>query len=148
MAAVGDTRAAEAVEALFRRGGADPAEVLATVQAVMARGCGVQRTATGLRRALDALAEIEARGVRLGSAGPARSLEALNALQSARLVATAALARDESRGPHLRFAGEGDLVPVPQDDTRWQRYIVLRRGEAGPMLDVREPVRPLPNRSR
>jgi succinate dehydrogenase / fumarate reductase flavoprotein subunit len=73
---------------------------------------------------------------------PARGIEALNALQSARLVATAALERDESRGPHLRFAAEDALAPVPQDDARWERYIVLRRGERGPIFEVREPVRP------
>ena len=139
---VSDSRASDTVAALFRADGAEPWDALATVRDIMARECGVHRTAAGLRRALEVLVEAEAKGIRWDPTTPARSLEALSALQSARLVATAALERDESRGPHLRFAGEGDLTPLPQDDARWQRHIVLWRGEAGPVLEVREPVRP------
>lgn len=137
---VPDGRAAEAVAALFDARGGDAGEVLAAVQATMARACGVHRTVEGLARASETLDDLHERGVRPGPSALARDIEALNALQSARLIVAAALERDESRGPHLRFAAEDALTPLPQDDARWQRYIVLRRGERGYDLEVREPV--------
>ena len=140
--AVTDERASEAVMALFTAGGCDAADLLATVQGTMARECSVHRTAAGLSQALATLDDAAGRGVRPDPGALARGIEALNALQSARLVATAALERDESRGPHLRFATGEALTPVPQDDAQWQRYIVLRRGDRGPVCEIREPVRP------
>ena len=46
----------------------------------------------------------------------------------------AALERDESRGPHLRFRVSDSLHPLPRNDERWRRYIVdpsLRRWTCG-----------------
>jgi succinate dehydrogenase/fumarate reductase flavoprotein subunit len=139
---VTDARAAEAVAALLTSTGQEAAAVWTTVRTTMARECGVHRTAAGLSRAADMLAEAERRGVRPDAAAPSRSIEALNALQCARLVVTAALQRDESRGPHLRFAAEDALSPVPQDDARWECYLVLYRGAQGPECERRAPIRP------
>ena len=56
----------------------------------MTRHCGVRRTARGLNRLLDVIAELTER------VGPA------NPLIAARMIAAGALAREESRGGHFR----------------------------------------------
>jgi L-aspartate oxidase len=56
---------------------------------------GIARTATGLRKAARELEEIEARL-------PDGATEELNLVQTARLIAGAALLRKESRGGHYR----------------------------------------------
>jgi succinate dehydrogenase / fumarate reductase flavoprotein subunit len=126
--------------ALFARSGVAAGKVRTQVRQAMALYCGVYRTQAGLstlNALLDALAR---RGIRRGDSLTS-DLEALNILQTARLVARAALERDESRGPHLRFAEDGSLTPLPLDEG-WQRYGVLWRGEQGPEWEAREPVRP------
>jgi L-aspartate oxidase len=65
------------------------------VRAVMWKYAGIARTATGLRNAAIALKEIEARL-------PEGATEELNLVQTARLIAGAALIRKESRGGHYR----------------------------------------------
>ena len=65
------------------------------IRAVMWEHAGIARTARGLRTALDKLADI---GRRL----PLGATEELNMLQTAQLVAEAALLRKESRGGHYR----------------------------------------------
>jgi L-aspartate oxidase len=65
------------------------------IRAVMWENAGIARTARGLRTALEKLADI---GRRL----PAGATEELNMLQTAQLVAEAALLRKESRGGHYR----------------------------------------------
>jgi succinate dehydrogenase/fumarate reductase flavoprotein subunit len=57
----------------------------------------------------------------------------------AEMVLAAAALRDESRGSHLRFRSYEDNVPVTRDDSRWCKYIVIRKGTKGIELDVREP---------
>jgi L-aspartate oxidase len=65
------------------------------IRAVMWENAGIARTARGLRTALERLAEI---GERL----PPGATEEQNMLQTAQLVAEAALMRKESRGGHYR----------------------------------------------
>ena len=65
------------------------------IRAVMWENAGIARTARGLRTALERLEDI---GRRL----PAGATEELNMLQTAQLVAEAALMRKESRGGHYR----------------------------------------------
>lgn len=107
----------------------------------MSRGCGVCRTEEGLRELCRTLEALGRRGVRAQMDSLAEAVDAVNVLQVALLVARAALERDESRGPHVRFADGASLSPLPRQDS-WARYIVVRAGEDGPTLDRREPVRP------
>jgi len=65
------------------------------IRAVMWENAGIARTARGLRAALERLEDI---GRRL----PAGATEEINMLETARLVAEAALLRKESRGGHYR----------------------------------------------
>ncbi|MBM3190120.1 MAG: FAD-binding protein, partial [Chloroflexi bacterium] len=154
--------AASAVGRLFSLGGNTASAVRERVRAAMSAACGVYRTEAGLRELVQTLEELASRGVSGpsrqdaastvgGHAILARDLEAVNILQVARLVARAALERDESRGPHLRFPADGPLTPLPpnasigglpQDDARWAMYTVIRRGPQGPLLERRQPVRP------
>ncbi|MBC7237040.1 MAG: FAD-binding protein [Chloroflexi bacterium] len=135
-------QAERAVRALLVSDGLPAAEVRRAVQEAMTRACGVYRTEEGLRRLNEKLGELESCGVRPDE-DLAAALEAVNILTVARLVARAAYVRDESRGPHLRFH-QGSRVPIPRDDERWNRYVVLWRGREGPQWSIREPVRPMP----
>lgn len=66
-----------------------------TIRSVMWDTVGISRTASGLRKGRDRLADIEARL-------PAGATEELNLVQTARLITDAALLRRESRGGHFR----------------------------------------------
>jgi len=137
----------------FPRGLAAPA-ARKEVGRAMSSACGVYRTEAGLRELVQALEELAKRGVSAEGVPLAPDwiggrpstwiggLETMNILLVARLVARAALERDESRGPHLRFPADGSLVPLPQDDARWTMYTVIRLGAQGPILERRRPVRP------
>jgi succinate dehydrogenase / fumarate reductase flavoprotein subunit len=64
-------------------------------------------------------------------------------LDVAELVMRAALHRDESRGPHLRFVSPDAPEPIPEDDSRWQRHIVIQYDGKRAKLRAEQPVRPL-----
>ena len=136
--------AASAVGSLFTLGGLAASAVRERVRVAMSAACGVYRTDAGLRELVQTSEDLASRGVsgpsRQDTASTACALEAVNILQVARLVARAALERNESRGPHLRFPADGSLVPLPQDDARWAMYTVIRRGPQGPLLERRQPV--------
>jgi L-aspartate oxidase len=93
----GDDEAAAAAEAALRL--------------VMWEKVGLVRTGDGLREALAAIAV-------LAEATPLAAAEARNRATVARLVATAALARPESRGAHFR-------ADHPLADPAWRRRIHL-----------------------
>jgi L-aspartate oxidase len=84
----------------------------------MTDGAGVIRTAGGLQRTLTEIAEIEA-------AQPGND-PLLNMTATARLIVTAALLREESRGAHFRD-------DFPQADGTGQRsFLTLREACAHP----------------
>ena len=92
--ALGPMRAVPDVELEFPDGGDLPDEAaVARLRAAMTDGVGVVRDATGLKKALRVIAEIEAE----------TTSEALrNMTATATLIAAAALMRRESRGGHFR----------------------------------------------
>jgi succinate dehydrogenase / fumarate reductase flavoprotein subunit len=92
-------------------------------------------------RGLKALAALRAEGMAADEHGLAYAVETRNVLDVTELVMRAALHRDESRGPHLRFASPDAVEPIPRDDICWQRYIVIQRGREGAELCAKEPVR-------
>jgi aspartate oxidase len=93
---------------------------------------GLVRTGEGLR---EALAGLDA----LAQAIPAGAGEDRNLATVARLVATAALARPESRGAHFR-------ADHPLADPVWRRRILLTRA-GGPGTGVRLETEPVPARA-
>jgi L-aspartate oxidase len=74
--------------------GAAQAQAITDLRNVMYANVGLVRNAIGLREALARIAELEAVA---GEEGPLRNL-----LVAGRLIAEAALARQESRGSHYR----------------------------------------------
>jgi L-aspartate oxidase len=87
----------------------------------MWRGVGIERNGGNLTGALGAVRGWEGFAVRVGPDRVER-LTLLNMLLVARLLTTAALLREESRGTHFR-------KDFPRrDDERWQCHVVHRRG--------------------
>jgi L-aspartate oxidase len=79
----------------------------------MTADVGVIRDAAGLKRALAKIEELEHR---------AKALPFLNMLTAAKLIATAALRRTESRGSHFRS-------DFPEPDAAWKHRTYLRLTE-------------------
>jgi L-aspartate oxidase len=104
---------------------ADAGDVRRELRALTWETVGLVRTADGLRCALDRIDALE-------HTTPADACETRSLLTVARLLATAALARPESRGAHFR-------ADHPEPDAGWKRRIVLTR-RAGPPLVETEPV--------
>ena len=110
------------------------------VRWVMSGAASVMRTEDALAEVLRRIATRHRRPM-AGSNG--QMLEARNAVTVAEMILRAALMRDESRGPHLRFASADDLEPIPSRPG-WERYIVIRRADGGSMtLEASQPA-PLP----
>jgi succinate dehydrogenase / fumarate reductase flavoprotein subunit len=110
-----------------------------TLQALVEAGVGIVRTEAGLRECLSKLETMKNNGYALGDKGPAYFFENKSLLLTAETVIRAALLRDESRGPHLRFARYEDNTPMERKDGIWEKYIVIRRADDAVKLEVREP---------
>ena len=103
----------------------EPAERMAAIRELMWARVGIVRDREGLEEALEELQRLEELPLR---ARPGRELmeafEAKNALLVARLVAHAALLREESRGAHYRS-------DWPEARDEWLRSVVLEEGPGG-----------------
>lgn len=100
------------------------ADLKARLRAAMSLHVGLYRSEAGLRTALDEIAAVETAlsgGTRLPTLDDrVDALEARHMARTARMIATAALRRTESRGAHQRR-------DHPQrDDARWLRHIAFR----------------------
>lgn len=115
-------------------------ELRRRVQAIMEQEGNVVRTEEGLKDALKKLSELESAKPFIGGHGPAYYLEDLMMLTVCKILLTAALARDESRGPHLRFAKYADNFPLARKDQVWDKYIVVHKLDGQLELATREPV--------
>ena len=104
---------------------------------------GILRTAAGLQRALLTLAQLDAQLARTGVADGDRAfnlswhdwLNLKSLIDIGRVIATSALAREDSRGAHFRedHPETGDLPG--------STYIVITQGPGGVLSMRREPVR-------
>ncbi|MHB0876136.1 MAG: FAD-binding protein [Anaerolineae bacterium] len=121
--------------------GTPAAAVRPRVQALMSGAAAVIRTASQLEEALGELAAVTSAPIAATGASTAYAIETRNITCVAEMVLRAALTRDESRGPHLRFAAFGDRLPLPSRDD-WRRYIVIERAPDGMSLTVARPVPP------
>lgn len=84
---------------------------------------GLERDTTTLRAAAEELGEWEVRGATVAE------LEERNLLDLARLVAHAALVREESRGAH-------DRIDFPETRDTWRRSLVWRLETADRATEV------------
>jgi succinate dehydrogenase / fumarate reductase flavoprotein subunit len=109
------------------------------IREIMERSGSIIRTSDGLRGGLARIRELKGLKAFIDGHGLSFLLETRGMLLVAEMVLAAAALRDESRGPHLRFRSYEDNVPVTRDDSRWCKYIVIRKGTKGIELDVREP---------
>ena len=97
-------------------------EVRREIQRIMTRDAGVLRSATSLTAASDALEALrqDAEEERKAAEPGVDSWETTNLLCVARVLAAAALAREETRGCHWREDRPD------RDDERWRRHLVVR----------------------
>ena len=116
-------------------------ELRGRLRAIMDEKASVVRTASGLISGLAEVRRLKDLSVRADSRGISYLLETKGMLVVAEMVLAAAALRDESRGPHLRFDRPDDTVPVARDDSRWCRYIIVKKAAEGMRLEVRDPDR-------
>ncbi|MET9348150.1 L-aspartate oxidase [Streptomyces termitum] len=97
-------------------------EVRREIQRIMTQGAGVLRSAAGLTDAADALEALRQDAEEGGKAAEpgVDSWETTNLLCVARVLAAAALEREETRGCHWREDRPD------RDDERWRRHLVVR----------------------
>jgi len=117
----------------------DAVEFRRSLQQLTETHAGIVRTEAGLLAGLAKLEEIKQRGFVRGDKGAAYCVENQSLLLTAEAVLRAAAERDESRGPHLRFAEDADNVPVARNDAKWGKYIVIRKDAEQMTLEVRTP---------
>lgn len=101
----------------------DLSDISNSLKSLMGRAAGVRRRREELSDALDAIADWSSY-VLPRQFADIRGWELQNMLLVGRLMVEAALAREESRGVHLRTD-----FPQP-DDFHWKRHICFRRNEA------------------
>jgi succinate dehydrogenase/fumarate reductase flavoprotein subunit len=120
------------------KGGLDPEEAFARLGRIMTRGCSVIRTRRGLEEAQARLVELKSEAL-AGGENATRALEFRAGLLAAEAILGSALAREESRGPHLRFESEESRQPLGRDDENWSRkYLVASLDSGGALrLDPR-----------
>ncbi len=111
-----------------------------TLQRIMKQSASIIRTQAGLSQGEKELTELGTHVPLIDEKGLAYCLETKDMLITAAMVLAAAAKRDESRGPHLRFASFEDNTPIGRQDPEWQQYIVVRKSAQGLILDVRKPI--------
>lgn len=111
-----------------------------TLQQIMKQSASIIRTEAGLARGEKELNELSRKVPFSDKKGLSYCLETKGMLVTAAMVLAAAAKRDESRGPHLRFADFADNTPIGRKDPEWQKYIVMKKSEQGLVLDVRKPI--------
>jgi succinate dehydrogenase/fumarate reductase flavoprotein subunit len=123
---------ARAMAPLRRGGSTNPFQATQELKDAMWEGCGVARDRQGLLHARDRIEELTERTADTAVTGPRQAnyawqeaLDLCNQLEVARVMVESALVREESRGSHYRSDHP------EQDDQRWLRFIVTRRGPDG-----------------
>jgi len=134
--------AAECLDRLFSADGLPPDQVRTEVQSLMSEHCSVIRTRAGLCLLSNRLSELRQQGIRENNPLCSRDIEAVNVLWSASAIVASALHRGESRGPHLLFSDARSRTPLPRNDERWSRYIVVSASDGQMHAEAREPVHP------
>lgn len=112
-----------------QRRGLDIADVTNSLRSIMWRNVGIERDADLLTDAVEVI-KFWGRYVMDKVFEAPADWQAQNMLTVGMLIASAALARHESRGVHFRT--DYPLI----DDAHWQRNIILRRGESNLLVET------------
>jgi succinate dehydrogenase / fumarate reductase flavoprotein subunit len=111
------------------------------IQSTTSRFASVVRTEEGLKDGLKRLAALKQEGVAFDDKGIVFALETENLLDVAEMILKACSLRKESRGPHLFFRRFEDLHPLPAQDTKGRRYIVIQNRSGKMALERTAPVK-------
>ncbi len=111
------------------------------IQSITSRFASVVRTEEGLREGLKRLKALKNEGVAVDDKGVAFALETENLFDVAEMILKACLLRKESRGPHLFFRRFEDPYPLPSQDPKARRYIVIQNRSGKMALERRVPVK-------
>ena len=130
------------VAKLKNRGeGREASEMRREIQSITSQVAGVVRTEEGLKKGLKALLDLKKEEIVRDAKGLIFALETENIRDVAEMVLRACLMRKESRGPHLFFGHFDDPQPLPVQDPKWRRYIVIENRMGKMVLKKREPVK-------
>jgi len=111
------------------------------IQSITSRFASVVRTEEGLREGLKRLKVLKKEKVAIDDKGVAFALETKNLLDVAEMILKACLLRKESRGPHLFFGRFEAPRPLPSQDPKGRRYIVIQNRSGKMVLERRVPVK-------
>ena len=109
------------------------------LQKIMHGAASIVRTDEGLKKALAEIYLLKNTPMAVDDNGYAFALETKYLICAAEMILKAAILRDESRGPHLRFNSYEDPEPIARKDPDWQKYIVISRGDGEMILETRVP---------
>jgi succinate dehydrogenase / fumarate reductase flavoprotein subunit len=121
--------------------GKEASRVRKEIQSVTSRFASVVRTEEGLKEGLKRLKVLKKEGVAIDEKGVAFTLETENLFDVAEMILKACLLRKESRGPHLFFRHLEDPHPLPSQDRKGKRYIVIQNRSGKLVLERRVPVK-------
>jgi adenylylsulfate reductase subunit A len=133
---------AHAVASLARTGGMPWTQFENETRQVVTDYVGVRRNEKGLRLAIDALQALAKREPQLkadGLHGLMRVHEARNVRLNAEIMASASLARTETRTGSSHWRVDH---PEP-DEVNWRKFVIVERGEDGPAVRTLSTDRPL-----
>ncbi len=121
--------------------GKEATRVRKEIQSIASRFASVVRTEEGLREGLKRLKVLKKEEVAIDDKGMAFALETENLLDVVEMVLKACLLRKESRGPHLFFSRFEDPHPLPSQDRKGKRYIVIQNRSGKMAFERRVPVK-------
>jgi len=130
------------VAKLKNRGeGREASEMRRKIQSITSQVASVVRTEEGLKKGLKELMDLKKEEIVRDEKGLIFALETENIRDVAEMVLRACLMRKESRGPHLFFGHFDDPQPLPVQDPKWRRYIVIENRMGKMVLKKRVPVK-------
>jgi len=123
------------------KNGKKASDVRKLLQSITSSYASVVRTPEELREGLKRLDTLRREGLFIDKKEPIYALETENLLDVAEMVLKACLARKESRGPHLFFNRFDDPRPLPSQDPKWRKYIVIQNRSGKMVLRKKAPVK-------
>ena len=135
------------LEGFFKSDGISPREISTEIKSIMWKYCGIVRYEESLKKTIKELQRLEEQSLRMKVSSLNELREAMEAsymLITAKIIATVALERTETRGGHWRVD-----YPYP-DNKRWLKNIIIHkdektietRTESPPMTRLNTPTKP------